>query len=643
MKKKFAALILVLAMVILTGCGTQPNPDEAPDQGASAAPESNSDSDESGAAGAEDNSGVVYVSYEDGDTGFADEQPDGEKKSVLDPEQNVEIGKYVTFGHYEQDNNLENGPEPIEWKVLDIQDGRALLLSRYGLDVVQYNADYADITWAESTVRWWLNGYFLDTAFNKNERAAILLTLLDNDKRHADSYFHTYNGRNTQDRVFLLSEYEVYDLYFDSEESRRCERSQYARARGASDSDVPVGNDYACVWWLRSSGWYQDTAAYVYSIYQAGSNYFNDVSDLHTCVRPALWVNLDPDYIESEPVNMIYQENRSRASIEYFDSMEQLTPDAFDILRGVLGPESGISSRDEESNRVFTFDQAEERGGRWYFKFTGRGKTGTEKIVYILCDAFGQETGENRYNKLRLKSAHDTISATVSTANNSGSKYIVLYSSKEMVDSTHGKKISWNISKIVVEGTYDTSGIRYTVEKTDEIRTDFFFSERDTGTRVQYSTTEYPHGALKAGLYSVPFTPVFTVEIKNVGKNHSILHSSTVHGTGRVEMDMNISDMMEIWGTSSAIVEEIVSYRPNVKSILSVTFFMDKVTKGVHKQFVGKTHQLSNQNLSALKAKIQSPFRILNVDDYFQIDFGLNREIAPEAPYPEIVFEMEIK
>ena len=108
-------------------------------------------------------------------------------------------------------------------------------------------------------------------------------------------------------------------------------------------------------------------------------------------------------------------------------------------------------------------------------------------------------------------------------------------------------------------------------------------------------------------------------------------------------MDMNISDMMEIWGTSSAIVEEIVSYRPNVKSILSVTFFMDKVTKGVHKQFVGKTHQLSNQNLSALKAKIQSPFRILNVDDYFQIDFGLNREIAPEAPYPEIVFEMEIK
>ena len=40
----------------------------------------------------------------------------------------VNIGEYVTFGHYEQDNNLENGKEPIEWKVLDKKDGRVLLL-----------------------------------------------------------------------------------------------------------------------------------------------------------------------------------------------------------------------------------------------------------------------------------------------------------------------------------------------------------------------------------------------------------------------------------------------------------------------------------------------------------------------------------
>lgn len=31
----------------------------------------------------------------------------------------VKIGDTVTFGNYEQDNNLDNGQESIEWEVLD--------------------------------------------------------------------------------------------------------------------------------------------------------------------------------------------------------------------------------------------------------------------------------------------------------------------------------------------------------------------------------------------------------------------------------------------------------------------------------------------------------------------------------------------
>ena len=45
-------------------------------------------------------------------------------------------GGTVTFGHYEQDNDPGNGPEPIEWTVVEVDraGGRALLVSRYGLD-----------------------------------------------------------------------------------------------------------------------------------------------------------------------------------------------------------------------------------------------------------------------------------------------------------------------------------------------------------------------------------------------------------------------------------------------------------------------------------------------------------------------------
>ena len=39
-------------------------------------------------------------------------------------------GCLVEFGAYEQDNNLKNGKEPIEWMVLDVKNGEALLRSK---------------------------------------------------------------------------------------------------------------------------------------------------------------------------------------------------------------------------------------------------------------------------------------------------------------------------------------------------------------------------------------------------------------------------------------------------------------------------------------------------------------------------------
>lgn len=49
------------------------------------------------------------------------------------------IGSIVAFGRYEQDGNEENGPEEIEWVVLDVQDGKVLLLSKYGLAKISFD------------------------------------------------------------------------------------------------------------------------------------------------------------------------------------------------------------------------------------------------------------------------------------------------------------------------------------------------------------------------------------------------------------------------------------------------------------------------------------------------------------------------
>ena len=45
------------------------------------------------------------------------------------------VGGIACFGHYEQDNDADDGAEPIEWIVLAAEGDARLLLSRYGATV----------------------------------------------------------------------------------------------------------------------------------------------------------------------------------------------------------------------------------------------------------------------------------------------------------------------------------------------------------------------------------------------------------------------------------------------------------------------------------------------------------------------------
>lgn len=87
------------------------------------------------------------------------------------PYVDVQVGDIIEFGSYEQDNNPSNGPEPIEWRVLEVSDGSALIVSQYALDARAYNKERVRITWAECTLRGWLNGEFYATAFRRREGA----------------------------------------------------------------------------------------------------------------------------------------------------------------------------------------------------------------------------------------------------------------------------------------------------------------------------------------------------------------------------------------------------------------------------------------------------------------------------------------
>lgn len=114
----------------------------------------------------------------------------------------AKAGDIVTFGTYEQDNDAENGAEPIEWFILDMEDGQATLLSVYLLDCQRYHPEETDMTWEDCAMRAWLNDDFLNAAFTKAEQEHIAVTKLVNED---NPVFGTQGGNDTSDKIWLLS------------------------------------------------------------------------------------------------------------------------------------------------------------------------------------------------------------------------------------------------------------------------------------------------------------------------------------------------------------------------------------------------------------------------------------------------------
>lgn len=209
----------------------------------------------------------------------------------------TEVGDYVYFGSYEQDNNTSNGEEDIEWLVLDVENDKALLISKYALDWEPYNTENAGVTWETSTLRKWLNDDFLNAAFSEDEQGRIPTVTVSAEENptynaHNDElyYYGTVPGSNTQDRVFLLSIQES-KVYFESDDARRCQATAYAVAK--HDGEYGLRNG-AVWWWLRSPGVRQDMAALVIV-----TNKDVNVLDYqgasvvgYNAVRPAIWVEI---------------------------------------------------------------------------------------------------------------------------------------------------------------------------------------------------------------------------------------------------------------------------------------------------------------------------------------------------------------
>ena len=181
---------------------------------------------------------------------------------------------YILFGNYEQDGNLDNGAEPIQWIQLCEQDGKILMISRYILDYKDFNdTTIASATsWENSSLRKWLNGDFINSAFSPAEQNRIITATVQDYK--ADNVL----GGTTQDKVFLLNKDQAF-TYFSSDSDRATTSTRYA-----NDKKSYVTNAY----WLINS---YSSDLYKYLINSEGRNENNPRVNESEGIRPVIWIN----------------------------------------------------------------------------------------------------------------------------------------------------------------------------------------------------------------------------------------------------------------------------------------------------------------------------------------------------------------
>ena len=161
----------------------------------------------------------------------------------------AEVGDIIPFGEY-------------DWRVLDVQDGEALLVTNRIIEPRKFDSTLAD-EWEVSELREYLNSDFYDNSFADEEKVRIT----ENDT-------FTGQGYTVSDKVFLLEHSQAKEFFAD-------------------DSDrIAYYDDEAVFWWLLPA--FLESSSY--GISYVGSSgelsLIGAMTNTYGGVRPALWLNL---------------------------------------------------------------------------------------------------------------------------------------------------------------------------------------------------------------------------------------------------------------------------------------------------------------------------------------------------------------
>ncbi|XBX10045.1 DUF6273 domain-containing protein [Enterocloster clostridioformis] len=200
------------------------------------------------------------------------------------------VGDAISFGDY-------------EWRILDIKDHNALVITEYIIEHRSYHNTYSNITWAECSLREYLNGDFYHR-FSADDQMRIVPVLNENKD---NEWYGTRGGEDTQDNIFLLSTQDVVCNYFGDSSSKLYKKGKNQRYWFERKDEnnckriakMEANKERIWWWWLRSPGRVGMKAVYIHgdgNIGIQGNNVLKGNLSDGKCtggVRPALWLKLD--------------------------------------------------------------------------------------------------------------------------------------------------------------------------------------------------------------------------------------------------------------------------------------------------------------------------------------------------------------
>lgn len=197
----------------------------------------------------------------------------------------MKVEDIISFGSY-------------EWRILDIQNDRALIITEDIIEQRPFHDAYKDITWADCSLRKYLNSEFYDR-FSSADTDRIIPVIYKNPD---NQWYGTKGGADTKDSIFLLDLYEACRYFGDSTSKlyNRGINQRYWFERKDENNIKRIASykGQATWWWLRSMGRVSVKAVYIHgdgNIGIQGNNILKGNIGDGRCiggVRPALWLDI---------------------------------------------------------------------------------------------------------------------------------------------------------------------------------------------------------------------------------------------------------------------------------------------------------------------------------------------------------------